>query len=88
MENLKMNNRKLDLGCTKFRHEQIGIHAVVNARAGMQYLNDLTIEDIELKRDARKIQDKLNKRVRFYQFNSKFFRKSKHVQYLLSSYDD
>jgi hypothetical protein len=80
---------KLILGCTQFRHEQLGIHAVVNARAGMQVLNHLSLDDIELRRDANKIRDYLNRRIRFYQFNSKFFRKHKaKLQHLLSSYND
>jgi len=83
-----MKNPFLYLGCTKFRHEQIGIHAVVNARAGMQYLNSQTDEDIELIRDSRKIKDKLQSRIRFYQFNSKHFRKAKQVQHLLSHYNE
>jgi hypothetical protein len=84
----KMKNPFLYLGCTKFRHEQIGIHAIVNARAGNQYLNSRTDEDIEMIRDARKIQDKLNNRIRFYQFNSKHFRKAKQVQHLIDQYED
>lgn len=78
----------LNIGCTAARHKQLGIHAVINARGGNQQLNCQTIEDIELKRDARKIGDWLNNRVRFYQFNSKHFRKAKGVQHLLSSYED
>lgn len=35
------------------RHKQIGIHAVVNARGSMQHLNELSQEEIELRRDAR-----------------------------------
>lgn len=79
---------KLNLGCTKLRHKQIGVHAAINARAGRQHLNDLSIEDIEMIRDARKIKDKLSSRIRFYQFNSKHFRKAAQVQHLLSNYND
>lgn len=79
----------LYLGCTKAVHDRIGIHAVVNARGGLQHLNQPTIEDIELKRDAQKIRDWQAKRVRFYQFNSRFFRRHiNRVQHLLSSYSD
>jgi hypothetical protein len=78
----------LNLGCTAFRHKQIGIHAVINARAGRQDLNDLTTEDIEMRRDARKILDRVNNRVRFYQFNSKHFRKAAQLQHLLSDKTD
>lgn len=80
--------RKIDLGCTVARHREIGINAVVNARGGLQHLNDLTSEEIEMRRDANKIHDKRLHRVRFYQFNSRFFRKAKAVQHLLDRYDD
>lgn len=80
--------KTLHIGCTAARHKQIGIHAVVNARGGNQHLNSLTNEDIEMKRDARKIHDRLNSRIRFYQFNSKHFRKAGTVHHLLSDYND
>ncbi len=80
--------QKLNIGCTVARHRRIGINAVVNARGGMQHLNDLTLEEIEMQRDANKIRDKRLSRVRFYQFNSRHFRKAKQVQHLLSHYDD
>jgi hypothetical protein len=83
-----MKSKVLNLGCTKFRHDQIGIHAVINARGGNQHLNNRTTEDIELQRDARNIQDYKTKRIRFYQFNSKHLRKASDVQHLLSSYND
>lgn len=83
-----MKTKTIDIGCTAARHKQIGIHAVINARGGMQHLNDLSLNDIEMQRDARKIRDKVNSRVRFYQFNSKHFRKAHQVQHLLSSYND
>jgi hypothetical protein len=79
---------KLNIGCTAARHAKLGIHAVINARGGMQHLNSQTIEDIEMIRDARKIQGWKDRRVCFYQFNSKHFRKAKQVQHLLSSYED
>lgn len=79
----------LYLGCTKTRHAQIGVHAIVNARAGLQCLNDLTQEDIEIRRDADKIRKRIENRIRFYQFNSKFFRRHQsRFQHLISSYDD
>lgn len=80
--------KKLNIGCTAERHKQIGIHAVINARGGNQHLNDLTQEDIEMKRDARKVSDKLNNRVRFYQFNSKHFRKAETLKHLLNDYNE
>ena len=70
-------------------HQMLGIHAVVNARAGLYELNNLTNEDIEMRRDADKINNRLQNRVRFYQFNSKHFRKQQtRLAHLLSSYDD
>ena len=81
----------LYLGCTRARHCEIGVNAIVNARAGQQSLNDLTQEDIELARDAEKIRRRLAERVRFYQFTSRFFRRKKNlrrVAHLLSRHDD
>jgi len=79
----------LYLGCTKARHAEIGIHAVINARGSRQDLNDLTPEDIELMRDADHIHNRIGNRVRFYQFNSRFFRRNQSkLQHLLSSYND
>lgn len=79
----------LNLGCTAWKHFRLGIHAVVNARAGEQWRNHETIEEIELQRDARAIKTRLQSRVRFYQFNSKFFRrKMSRVEHLLSRHDD
>jgi hypothetical protein len=72
-----MITRGLRLGCTKFRHQQLGIHAVINARAGRQDLNDLTIEDIELWRDGQKIKQYREERVAIHQFNSRFARRNK-----------
>lgn len=79
----------LNLGCTAARHKELGIIAVINARAGLQHLNDQTIEDIELMRDARAIRDRINSRVRFYQFNSKFCRRHiAKLSHLLARHDD
>ncbi len=80
---------KLNIGCTAARHARLGINAVVNARGGLQILNDQSIDEIELYRDARKIKDWLTSRIRFYQFNSGFFRRHKsRLGHLLSRYDD
>jgi hypothetical protein len=78
----------LDLGCTAMRHRQIGIHAVVNARAGQQHLND---EDVELMRDAMHIRDYSERGIRFYQLHSRFFRRTRNrrrIEHLISSYTD
>jgi hypothetical protein len=81
--------KHLYLGCTAFRHAQIGVNAIVNARAGRQHLNDLTIEDVEMQRDARNIRARIEKRVRFYQFNSRHFRRRMaQLKHLLSNYRD
>lgn len=71
----------LDLGCTEFRHSQIGINAIVNARAGLQHLNDFTHNEIELRRDARKVQEHSTNRVIIRQFNSK--QCAKRLQHLI-----
>ena len=77
--------RPLYLGCTKARHARLGVNAIVNARAGMQHLNDVSIEDTEMLRDAHSIRDRIESRVRFYQFNSKFFRRNQtRLAHLLS----
>jgi len=79
----------LQIGCTIVRHEQIGIDVVVNARAGEQWRNDLTLDEIELQRDGRAIKAWLSQRIRFYQVHSKFFRKHRmKINHLLSFYDD
>jgi hypothetical protein len=85
---MKKIESTLWLGCTRARHAQIGVNAVVNARGGMQQLNEQTQEDVELMRDARKVKDWKERRVRFYQFNSKHLRKAPQVQHLLSTYED
>ncbi len=79
----------LNIGCTLARHQAIGIHAVVNARAGLQHLNDLTMEDIELRRDAQRIRDRIVNRVRMYQTCSRFFRRHQdRIAHLLSRFED
>lgn len=84
-----MRTYPLYIGCTTARHKTIGIDAVVNARAGEQWRNDLTLDEIELRRDGRAIKDRLQKRVRFYQVNSKFFRRHiNRISHLLTHYDD
>jgi hypothetical protein len=81
--------KTLNLGCTVARHAQIGVDAIVNARAGLQALNDLSQEDIELMRDAGKIRDRIESRVRFYQFNSRFCRRHQsRLQHLISQVND
>jgi hypothetical protein len=80
---------RLDIGCTAMRHAQIGINAVVNARGGLQSLNDRSLDEIEMIRDGRKVRNYQLNRVRFYQFNSRFFRKHQNrLSHLLSRYDD
>ena len=51
-----MNAKRLYLGCTKFRHAQLGVHAVINARSGRPDLNDRSPDEIELYRDAEFIR--------------------------------
>jgi len=65
----------LRLGCTLIRHRMIGIHAVVNARAGQQHLNDQGIEEIEMWRDARAIRRRVSDRIVLHGFTSRFFRR-------------
>lgn len=80
---------RLYLGCTYARHQRLGVNAVVNARAGLQHLNDLTIEEIEMQRDACKIRDWQTARVRIHQFNSRCFRRhSARLAHLISSHQD
>lgn len=79
----------LYIGCTKARHERLGIVAVINARGGLQHLNDLTQDDIELQRDAQAIKAGLSDRVRFYSVHSKFFRRHVgRIAHLMSSYHE
>jgi len=79
----------VSIGCTSFRHRQIGVNAVVNARAGRQDLNEISLEDTELMRDARKIRDWVERRVVCRQFNSRFMRRNRHrVRHILWDNDD
>lgn len=76
---------KLNLGCTLAEHQRLGIHAVVNARGGQLGLNNKSIQEIEMERDARRIRDYKLSRVRFYQFNSRWFRnRTREVGHLLA----
>jgi len=86
---MKTNRQSLYLGCTRYRHAQIGVNAIINARAGRQDLNDVTQEDTELMRDAIKIREKIARRVAIHQFNSRFLRRNRHrVEHLLSDWND
>ena len=79
----------LYIGCTASRHKKIGVDAVVNARGGEQWRNDMTNDDWDLWRDGQRIRDWLEKRVRMYQVNSRFFRRHKaRIEHLLSDYND
>jgi hypothetical protein len=79
----------LNMGCTRARHAQIGIDAVVNARGGLQHLNDREQDEIELYRDAAAIRNRQKNRVRFYQVYSRFFRRHRSkIEHLISRYDD
>lgn len=79
----------LDIGCTAARHAKLGVHATINARAGLQHLNDQSLDEIEMHRDARAIKAYITRRVRFYQVCSRFFRRHQaRIQHLIASYDD
>jgi len=79
----------LYIGCTLARHNQIGIDAVINARGKEQWRNDETLDEIELRRDGQAIRNHLTDRIRFYQVNSKFFRRHfKQINHMIASYDD
>jgi hypothetical protein len=79
----------LRLGCTKARRDALGIHAVINARAGLQQLNDLTLDDIELYRDGQGIRDYQQRRIRWYGPHSKFFRRHRaRIEHLIARHDD
>lgn len=81
--------RGLYLGCTVRRHAQIGIHAVINARGGEVWRNDLTNEDWEMRRDARAIRERIATRTRFYGFTSRAFRRrAGALAHLVSRHDD
>jgi len=84
-----MTHYPLHLGCTVARHKQVGVNAVVNARAGRQDLNDDTLEDLALQRDARAIQQRVTDRVRWYGPNSRFLRRRRErIAHLIDSYND
>lgn len=68
--------QKLWLGCTQQQHAQVGIDAVVNARGGQQWRNSPDTEEVEMARDAYKVRDWIQRRVRIDQFNSRHFRRS------------
>lgn len=77
------------LGCTLATHRRLGVHAVINARGGEQWRNAPDLEEIEMQRDARKIRDRIEGRVRFYQFNSRCFRRHQsRLSHLLSTHDE
>jgi hypothetical protein len=78
----------LYIGCTKARHKELGIHAVVNARGGMQHLNDHpldTPQEMEMWRDAWKVIERRHLRVAIHQFNSRWFRRR--LAHLITPYD-
>lgn len=82
--------RKLNVQCTVARHLELGIDAVINARAGAAYgywANNLSQEDVEMRRDANKVLD-IQRRVRVYQFNSRAFRRRPELCALLADRDD
>lgn len=82
-------NYPLHLGCTVARHRQLGVHAVINARAGRQHLNTLSLDEVELRRDAQRIRDKVERRVRLYQLNSRYLRRrAERVHHLIDTLDD
>lgn len=73
-----MRTYPINIGCTAARHAQIGIDAIVNARGGLGgQLNNLTIEEENLRRDARAMQARIHGRVRWYGPNSKYLRRRK-----------
>jgi len=79
----------IEIGCTITRHHQIGIDAIINARGKEQWRNDLTLDEIELRRDGRAIRSHLTDRIRFYQVNSKFYQRHfKQISHMIASYDD
>ena len=81
--------RILDLGCTVSQHKRIGINAVINARGGQQWRNDLNrIQEVEERRDAQAIRRRVSERVRFYGYGSRTFRRRPELARFLSSYND
>ena len=84
-----MRIKKLYLACTVETHLRLGVHAPINARAGEHWRNWESQEETERKRDARKIRERITARVRFYQFNSKFFRRhQERFTHLISTHDE
>ena len=72
--------KRLYVGCTAARHAELGIHAIINARGGMQYLNDHPIDtrnqqEMEMWRDAWKVIAYREQRVIIHQFGSRWFRR-------------
>ena len=89
METNNTARKALYLGCTVARHRAIGIHAVINARGGRLDLNDLTLDEIEMKRDACAVRARIDARVRFYQVTSRFFcRHQARIAHLISDRND
>jgi len=81
--------KSLYLGCARARRREIGIDAVINARGGLQDLNDLTEDDRALRRDAAGIRGCVERRVRWYGPESKFFRRHRaRIQHLIARRDD
>lgn len=77
--------RRLNLGCTVYTHKRLGIHAVINARGGQQWRNDQDrIEEIEMRRDARALRERIENRVSVYQFGSRCFRRRLELARFLS----
>lgn len=77
----------LYIGCTAARHKLLGVHAVVNARGGELWRNELTLDEIEQRRDGQRIKDRSQHRIRFYQVHSRFFRRHiDKIQHLISNY--
>lgn len=79
----------LCLGCTAMRHRAIGVNAVINASGGEPWRNDMSQDEIEMERDGRAINDRINHRVRFYNVYSRFFRRHRNrVAHLISSREE
>jgi hypothetical protein len=79
----------LNIGCTIDKARQLGIDAIVNARAGLQRLNSDTMDDIELYRDGQGIKDYQQRRIRWYGPHSKFFRRHRaRIEHLIARRDD
>jgi len=77
----------LYVGCTAHRHQQIGVHIAINARAGELWRNDDTLNETEMKRDAQAVKEWRRIRLRFFpRFYSKWFRK--HMKHILEELQD